>query len=442
VTVQSPPRVAARSNLVPRLLRWWGVIGPRGVLIGALPVVLLVASPNRVIPSVVVAAIYVVAALILARPAAADRPVLLYVAVAAGFMVLMLVRMETLDALNSAQRDYGLGKGLYFIGAILPLAAASSLLVSTLDDLRPAAVTYVVMGVAFAVPTLVRFNGDLLGIYRYATLGNLIAVASAILFQFWIVRNFRLGAGLALFTLLAIVPTESRQSIVAIAIVLVATAIYWFMADRIQVNAPLPYPSPRTGGGSGRPRIVALHWKLPTAIGALGLAVVGSWAAVIELSRHVALGLPVGIANPVECNCIAGRFVGLMTNQGGRSTLLESGWALFVGHPIFGGGLGSFVGRVTAQYPYPHNVPLEIAGEMGIVGAVILLAPLVVGWARLALAGVRTGSQAAATAIMIVLVYAVVANLSGDIPSARDFWVFSLVVLKLGLKSSPPEVPL
>ncbi|HEV2035645.1 MAG TPA: O-antigen ligase family protein [Candidatus Dormibacteraeota bacterium] len=414
---------------MPRLFRWWGLTTPKGALIGFLPVMLLLASPNRVIPSFVVAAIYVVGAAILARPKAADRPALLYAGVAAAFMVLMLVRMETLDPLDSAQRAYGLAKGVYFLGAILPLAVASVLLISTLDDLRPAAVTFVVMAVAFAVPTLIRFNGDLLGTTRYATLGNLIAVGSAILFQFWIEPKLRLGAGLALLTLLAVVPTESRQSIVAIAVVLVATAIYWLMADRIRVS-------------SGPARSFGLQWKLPTALGALGLAAVGSWAALIQISRHISLGLPIGIANPVECNCIAGRFVLLITNQGGRSKLFESGWALFTGHPIIGGGLGSFAGRVSAEYPYPHNLPLEVAGEMGIVGVVVLLVPLVVGWVRLAMAGIRTGSQGAAAAIMIVLVYAVVANLSGDLPSARDFWVFGLVVLKLGFRNSPPEVQL
>jgi hypothetical protein len=34
---------------------------------------------------------------------------------------------------------------------------------------------------------------------------------------------------------------------------------------------------------------------------------------------------------------------------------------------------------------------------------------------------------------MIVAVFLIVANLSGDIPSARGLWIFGIVALKLGI---------
>jgi hypothetical protein len=41
---------------------------------------------------------------------------------------------------------------------------------------------------------------------------------------------------------------------------------------------------------------------------------------------------------------------------------------------------------------------------------------------------------------MILLVYVVVANLSGDLGSERGLWVFGLIVLKLGWSAGSAEV--
>jgi len=117
--------------------------------------------------------------------------------------------------------------------------------------------------------------------------------------------------------------------------------------------------------------------------------------------------------------------------------MLEQGWAQFTSHPLIGAGIGSFVG--LAAYNYPHNIELEIAGELGLVGVLILLVPLAAGWVRLAAVGVRTASPAIASVLVLVLMYAVVANLSGDLASQRGLWVFGLVVLKLGWRKNPLE---
>ncbi len=393
------------------------------MLVGALPVALLAASPQRVTLSLAITAFYVVAAVFLVRrPSAADRPALIYAGIAILLIGLTLARMEWLDPLNSAQRAYGLAKGTYFLESVLPLAAAAALLVSRLDDLRPAVVVFLVIGLGTAAATLIVHNAELFGVTRYTTQGNLVAMALLLVSQFWIIRNFRIGLGLLLVCFIALVITQSRQSAAAVAGGMLVTGVYWFAADRVRAAA----------GTASR---LAKIWAVPAVGYGLLVVVVLVWAALI-LQPWV--HLPKEVKDPVTCNCIVGRFIDVTIRPGGRNVLIEQGWALFVSHPLIGAGLGSYVG--LAPYPYPHNIPLEVAGEMGVLGVLVLLVPLVVGWVRLALAGVKAASPAVASAIIIVVMYFVVANLSGDLASERGLWVFGLVILKLGWRRNPAEV--
>jgi O-antigen ligase len=96
-------------------------------------------------------------------------------------------------------------------------------------------------------------------------------------------------------------------------------------------------------------------------------------------------------------------------------------------------------------YQYPHNVPLEVASETGLIGFFLVFGPLVAGWLSLLRAGIQRGSPAVAGVMMIVTVFFTVANLSGDIPSDRGLWVFGILALKLGLdalgvRSAAPAV--
>ena len=405
-----------------RVGRWWSVAGGlRGVMIGALPIVLEVVSPQRVALSVAIAALYLVTALVIARPRAIDRPVIIYAAVALAFIAISLLKAQFIDPLNAAQRSYGFSKAFFFIAACIPLAVAVAFLVSSLDDLKPAVVVFIVLGVSVALLTIVLRTNEVLGIGRYTTQGNVIAVAGLLLSQFWLVRGFRRVAVLVLICLVGVLITESRQSVAAFAVGLAATGVYWLVADR--------YRAPGRVLGTLRKM-----WALPAFVYTAVLLVVVVWA-VVAWQQWIAV--PDLVRNPVPCNCIAGRFVDVVTHPGGRNVMIEQGWTLFIGHPLVGAGLGSFVG--LAPYKYPHNIVLELAGETGLVGVLLLLVPLAVGWVRLAAVGVKTASPAVASALMILLLYAVVANLSGDIASQRGLWVFGLVVLKLGWRKNPLE---
>ena len=73
---------------------WIGPEAVRWALIGALPVLILVVSPQRTALSVVAGGLYLAVALALARPTRAERPLLLYAIAVAGFIALAMARAD------------------------------------------------------------------------------------------------------------------------------------------------------------------------------------------------------------------------------------------------------------------------------------------------------------------------------------------------------------
>lgn len=391
----------------------------KAALLAALPPVILVVSPQRVVVSILVAAAYALAALVLIRPGRSDIPVLLYVLAAAAFMLLSLLRVEIFTSLSSIQHEYALAKTLYFVLAVLPLSAGAALLITRLEQIRPAALIYVAVGVGMAVLTLGFCNPLLLGYGRYTWQGNLTALGTLLLLQFWIVRHFWLGAGLAVLTLVGLSAGNSKQSLVAVGLGLLATAAYWLAADRAR-------PVLRRRFGLSRMSI------LPSALALGWLSILAGWVYLELMRARGRFHALDWLQNPAAgCGHVAGRIVAVSQNPGDRDNLVATAWQLFLNHPLFGGGPGSFAGLVRG-YTYPHNVPLEVAAELGILGVAVLLLPLVAGWLRLVVAGVRARSRSVASLMAVVLTFAVVANLSGDLSSARALWIFGLIAFKFG----------
>jgi O-antigen ligase len=110
---------------------------------------------------------------------------------------------------------------------------------------------------------------------------------------------------------------------------------------------------------------------------------------------------------------------------------------------VLGTGVGSFAGvipntstigtTIGGVYQYPHNVPLEVAAETGLIGFLLLFVPLLATWLALFWTGIQRASPAIAALLSFVAIFFVVANLSGDLPSNRGMWVFGIVALKLGI---------
>ena len=66
-------------------------------------------------------------------------------------------------------------------------------------------------------------------------------------------------------------------------------------------------------------------------------------------------------------------------NSGGRTALWTTAWNAFVTHPLEGLGTGGFA-ALDLPENYPHNLLLEIASELGVIGLVPLLLTLGVGF--------------------------------------------------------------
>jgi hypothetical protein len=397
-------------------LPWNPLLRFQTVMIGALPLMILVASPQRVALSLAVAATYLVGGIIIGRRSSGNRVMAAFVVVASVFMLVSLLRVELQGQAPSDHLDYALAKAGYFVAVVLPMSAGVALLISRAEDLKPAARMFFLMGIVLAVLTIALRQSTLLGSDRYTWQGNLMAVAGVILFQFWIVRRGWLILVLGFVVVLGISLDSSRQSVVALAIGMVTTVAYWLLADL---------------KNSMRIRRLRLTKRsLVPGLAAVFLTV--GWTVWFLLSAGVADRIAVFSANPTPCNCVVDRFVYLLSSPGDRGLLFSAGPQFFLAHPWVGSGLASFMDVVPGER-YPHNIFLEIGGELGLVGLAVLILPMARGWIFLFVAGVRRGDPAIAGLFAVLVVFAVIAALQGDIAGERAFWIFGTVALKLGI---------
>ena len=103
-------------------------------------------------------------------------------------------------------------------------------------------------------------------------------------------------------------------------------------------------------------------------------------------------------------------------------TMLD-GWAMFLAHPIFGAGLGAYMHReVLAGTPLViHSTPLWLMAEVGILGLVVMVAPIVrIFWSEVR--KVRENDTAGVALVLIITAFAVVCNIH-EIMYQRALWL-------------------
>jgi O-antigen ligase len=91
-----------------------------------------------------------------------------------------------------------------------------------------------------------------------------------------------------------------------------------------------------------------------------------------------------------------------------------------VSSPLIGIGFGGFAS--TGLHEYPHNLPAEVLVELGLVGAVIVLA-----WLVLALRG-ALGSPLMLALVVTTLVFTL---FSGSLASQTVFWLYSTLAVAM-----------
>jgi O-antigen/teichoic acid export membrane protein len=407
---------------------------PRGLarfaLLAALPVVIVVSSPQRPALALVMSFGYVVLALFSLRLSRTNLLMLGYVGAVAAWMTISWLRAKYFLHLDPAQISYGTSKYMYFVFIVLPLAAAVALIVNEVQDAWPIAGSQLAIGAVVGLITVALLGDKILGADRYSWQGDLIALATLIAVQPWLVKNIWASASVGVLGVAGIIFAGARQSLVAFALALLLSAAYWAASKYVRETRGNP---------------MALRNALANRYVVLPLFLLILTGGAIAATYHW---------TPTSyCYCITDRLISLQSNgPGDRDKMLYRGFELFGQDPLFGTGLGSFAGAVPMSlspgnfYQYPHNVPLEVASETGLIGFFIIFAPLVAGWLWLLWAGIKRASPAVAGVMMIVTVFFTTANFSGDIPSDRGLWIFGILAFKLGidaigLRVTAPSTP-
>ncbi len=121
---------------------------------------------------------------------------------------------------------------------------------------------------------------------------------------------------------------------------------------------------------------------------------------------------------------LTGSSSGLSSN--GRSQLWSQAWHLFTAHPWLGIGTGSFA-KFQPIVDYPHNMLLEAAVELGLVGLLLVVAFVVSSWLMLSRARKTLGIGETQTAVVISLFTSALVNamFSGDIPTNASVWLYA-----------------
>ncbi len=168
--------------------------------------------------------------------------------------------------------------------------------------------------------------------------------------------------------------------------------------------------------------VISSRWLIHALNRRLGVALLvfaGSGAAALTFFRA-----------QVE-NMFAERIVKLTLEErysSGRDGLIPSAIEMFRSEPLFGWGIEGWKGTVGRSYSldYPHNLPAQLAAELGLVGLSLLV--LAVALYLLELARVRRVWRDTAFFSMSGFVFVLTASqVSGDYYDARMMWIYMAI---------------
>ena len=147
-------------------------------------------------------------------------------------------------------------------------------------------------------------------------------------------------------------------------------------------------------------------------------------AAAVLLGAVVVVPIVVpGSAIERSLSAVIGSAGGLSSN--GRAHLWAEAFGAFAQHPLVGLGTGGFA-SVNPQL-YPHNLLLEMAAELGVLGALAILSMLALILQRLIALWRRTvGSERMEVTLVIALFLSALTNalLSGAVQDNTDVWLW------------------
>lgn len=118
------------------------------------------------------------------------------------------------------------------------------------------------------------------------------------------------------------------------------------------------------------------------------------------------------------------------SGYGSRDNLWSASIDIFLSSPVFGRGMDSFyaIARESTGFPYPHNIVLEMANDLGVLG----LATLTLALSALASCLYRDRRSLTTTQLAMVAAAAFTffaSMFSGDFFDARLTWVFAVLAV-------------
>src|SRR5205807_485527 len=140
------------------------------------------------------------------------------------WMTISWLRTKYLLHLDDAQLSYGTSKYTYFVFIVLPLAAAVAMVVDRAEDAWPIAAAQLAIGAVIGLITVALLGDKILGADRYSWQGDLIALATLIAVQPWLVKNVWASGAIGVLGVGGIMFAGARQSLVAFGLALVLSA--------------------------------------------------------------------------------------------------------------------------------------------------------------------------------------------------------------------------
>jgi hypothetical protein len=308
--------------------------------------------------------------------------------------------------------DYANRTVLYVLFAALGLwaAARTRLLAHGLAALLGAVIVWSLLGKVF--PSFYDYGGpDVTRLRGPIGLWNQLALATDYALALALALRGRAGTLLAYSALVALLLTYSRGGILTA--VLVCVAWFWFSDERLESAASLvaaALPAAVVGGiAFALPGVTSddqsLHvrWRDGLVFGAL--LVVGALVALAlerlrrpadtRVLRRAAIAAGVlAVAAAVIAVAVNGVGSGAVGNGSGRIgstssnfrfTWWSQAWHGFTDHVLFGTGAGSFhLLNLRYRTTYldftiePHNLPVQMLAELGLIGLALLVAACVV----------------------------------------------------------------
>jgi len=162
------------------------------------------------------------------------------------------------------------------------------------------------------------------------------------------------------------------------------------------------------------------HLQMRTALASilLAVAIVLLVLVVPQLVQYV-----VGTQSSATAKGLLHQIISPGSGYAEHIKSMLGGWTMFLGHPIFGAGLGAFMHQEmqTGTPLVIHSTPLWLLAEMGLVGLLVMATPIVrIFWSEIGRG--RKNDMAGVTLVLIITAFAVVSNVH-DMMYQRAFWL-------------------